>query len=85
MASNAEDAFKKLQSWTILLVGRSRGKTQGTGGLTRYDAFKQSRTGFRDDQAPGVIDREWRVKLVADRYWHRVRNPTIRRSSSASW
>ena len=36
-------AFKVLQSWTILLVGRVRGNNQGTGGLARYDARKQSR------------------------------------------
>ena len=38
-------AFKVLQTWTILLVGRVRGKNQGTGGLARYDARKQSRAG----------------------------------------
>jgi hypothetical protein len=42
MASDGGTPFKELQSWTILLVGRVRGKDQGTGGSTSCDARKQS-------------------------------------------
>ncbi len=35
-------AFKVLQTWTILLIGRVREINQGTGGLARCDARKQS-------------------------------------------
>ncbi len=66
MASNGGTPFKDLQSWTILLVGRVRRKNQGTGGVTSYDARKQSRAGFRDDREPEMIGPGRCLALVVD-------------------
>ena len=73
MASDAGTPFKFLQSWTILLVGRQRGKNQGTGGFESCDARKQSRTGIRDDRGPRMIGPGRCIGLVADcGGWHRA-------------
>ncbi len=82
MASDAGTPFKFLQSWTILLVGRQRGKNQGTGGFESCDARKQSRTGIRDDRGPRMIGPGRCIGLVADcGGWHRVPSSTVWRCS----
>ncbi len=73
MASDGGIAFKELQSWTILLVGRPREKNQGTGGLAIRDARKQSQAGARADRGPGKIGPGRCIGRVGDGCcWHHV-------------
>ena len=58
-------AFKVLQTWTILLVGRLREKIRGPGVLARCDARKQSRAGGQGRSRTGMMVPGRSIRLVA--------------------